>query len=157
MNAVCRNWSEKIAFCGGRYATLWCMQPRLNLWYSIFRVLIIIYPLFSFFSTRVLCFLNHPCFCGILLSLFSRFDPVLFFAAVYLPFSSTSLLQGMVCDPYANYVVQKIIDVADQEQRQTIILEIKTHAAQLKRWVSSPPTWNLSVRVAKLFDSGNIR
>lgn len=46
----------------------------------------------------------------------------------------TSLLQGMVCDPYANYVVQKIIDVADQEQRQTIILEIKTHAAQLKRW-----------------------
>lgn len=46
----------------------------------------------------------------------------------------TSLLQVMVCDPYANYVVQKIIDVADQEQRQTIIMEIKAHAAQLKRY-----------------------
>lgn len=39
----------------------------------------------------------------------------------------------MVCDPYANYVVQKIIDVADQDQRQTIIMEIRSHAAQLKR------------------------
>lgn len=46
----------------------------------------------------------------------------------------TSLLQVMVCDPYANYVVQKIIDVADQEQRATIIMEIRAHAAQLKRY-----------------------
>ncbi|CAM9938337.1 unnamed protein product, partial [Chrysoparadoxa australica] len=45
-----------------------------------------------------------------------------------------SLLQVMVCDPYANYVVQKIIDVADAEQRETIITEIKTHASQLKRF-----------------------
>lgn len=46
----------------------------------------------------------------------------------------TSLLQVMVCDPYANYVVQKIIDVADQEQRATIIMEIRAHAPQLKRY-----------------------
>ncbi|CAN0126372.1 unnamed protein product, partial [Phaeothamnion confervicola] len=45
-----------------------------------------------------------------------------------------SLLQVMVCDPYANYVVQKIIDVADETQRETIIDEIRTHAAQLKRY-----------------------
>lgn len=46
----------------------------------------------------------------------------------------TSLLQVMVCDPYANYVVQKIIDVADPEESQTIIMEIRAHAAQLKRY-----------------------
>ncbi|CAN0189797.1 unnamed protein product [Discosporangium mesarthrocarpum] len=46
----------------------------------------------------------------------------------------TSLLQVMVTDPYANYVVQKIIDVADVDQRQTIITEIRTHASQLKRY-----------------------
>ncbi|KAG5179434.1 armadillo-type protein, partial [Tribonema minus] len=45
-----------------------------------------------------------------------------------------SLLQVMVCDPYANYVVQKIIDVADAEQREGIITEIRAHAAQLKRY-----------------------
>jgi pumilio RNA-binding family len=40
----------------------------------------------------------------------------------------------MVCDPYANYVVQKIIDVADAEQREGIITEIRAHALQLKRY-----------------------
>jgi transcriptional regulator CtsR len=45
-----------------------------------------------------------------------------------------SLLQTMVCDPYANYVVQKIIDVADEEQREDIITEIRAHASQLKRY-----------------------
>jgi pumilio RNA-binding family len=40
----------------------------------------------------------------------------------------------MVCDPYANYVVQKIIDVADAEQREGIITEIRAHATQLKRY-----------------------
>eukprot|EP00612_Vaucheria_litorea_P004688 CAMPEP_0171469440 /NCGR_PEP_ID=MMETSP0945-20130129/11293_1 /TAXON_ID=109269 /ORGANISM="Vaucheria litorea, Strain CCMP2940" /LENGTH=797 /DNA_ID=CAMNT_0011998599 /DNA_START=153 /DNA_END=2547 /DNA_ORIENTATION=+ len=45
-----------------------------------------------------------------------------------------SLLQVMVCDPYANYVVQKIIDVADAEQREGIIMEIRAHSSQLKRY-----------------------
>lgn len=45
-----------------------------------------------------------------------------------------SLLQVMVCDPYANYVVQKIIDVADEEQREGIITEIRAHSTQLKRY-----------------------
>lgn len=73
----------------------------------------------------------------ILLPSLSPFPPPAPSRSVLLPlfFSRTSLLQVMVCDPYANYVVQKIIDVADQEQRQTIIMEIRAHASQLKRWV----------------------
>jgi len=45
-----------------------------------------------------------------------------------------SLLQQMVCDPYANYVVQKIIDVADDHQRIQIVNELRSHASQLKRY-----------------------
>mmetsp|Transcript_1950 Transcript_1950/g.2660 ORF Transcript_1950/g.2660 Transcript_1950/m.2660 type:complete len:1160 (+) Transcript_1950:323-3802(+) len=50
------------------------------------------------------------------------------------PNSRESLLQQMVCDPYANYVVQKIIDVADEDQRNRIVNELRANSAQLKRY-----------------------
>ena len=40
----------------------------------------------------------------------------------------------MMKDPYANYVVQKVIDVADEEDRNAIVEHIKSQATQLKRF-----------------------
>ncbi len=42
-----------------------------------------------------------------------------------------NLLQAMVCDPYANYVVQKMLDVATPEQHAAIVTEIKAHSSQV--------------------------
>ncbi|RHY12353.1 hypothetical protein DYB26_007058 [Aphanomyces astaci] len=43
-------------------------------------------------------------------------------------------LQVMMKDQYANYVVQKLIDVADANERDKMAAIIKTHAAHLKRY-----------------------
>ncbi len=43
-----------------------------------------------------------------------------------------NILQTMVCDPYANYVVQKMLDVATPEQHCAIIAEIKAHSTQVR-------------------------
>lgn len=37
-------------------------------------------------------------------------------------------------DQYANYVVQKIIDVVDDEQRRLLIQKIKPHIPSLKKY-----------------------
>ena len=43
-------------------------------------------------------------------------------------------LEIMMKDPYANYVVQKILDVCDSAQRELLISRIKPHVASLKKY-----------------------
>ena len=45
-----------------------------------------------------------------------------------------SKLQTMMKDPYANYVVQKLIDCADDHERDAMVQRIKAHASHLKRF-----------------------
>jgi hypothetical protein len=40
----------------------------------------------------------------------------------------------MMKDQYANYVVQKILDVVDEPQREMIIQRIKPHVHALKKF-----------------------
>jgi hypothetical protein len=40
----------------------------------------------------------------------------------------------MMKDQYANYVIQKIIDVVDDEQRELLIQKIKPHTLVLKKF-----------------------
>lgn len=44
------------------------------------------------------------------------------------------VLESMVRDPYANYVVQKVIDVSDERQRGAIIKYVKENIVQLRRY-----------------------
>lgn len=45
-----------------------------------------------------------------------------------------SALETMVRDPYANYVVQKVIDVSDEKQRGAILRYVKDNIQQLRRY-----------------------
>jgi pumilio RNA-binding family len=40
----------------------------------------------------------------------------------------------MMKDQYANYVIQKIIDVVDEEQRKLLMFKIKPHIPSLKKY-----------------------
>jgi hypothetical protein len=44
------------------------------------------------------------------------------------------VLESMVRDPYANYVVQKVIDVSDDRQRAAIVRYVKENIVQLRRY-----------------------
>lgn len=44
------------------------------------------------------------------------------------------VLESMVRDPYANYVVQKVIDVSDERQRGAIVRYVKENIVQLRRY-----------------------
>lgn len=48
------------------------------------------------------------------------------------------VLESMVRDPYANYVVQKVIDVADERQRAAILRYVRENISQLRRY--APPS-----------------
>jgi len=43
-------------------------------------------------------------------------------------------LETMMKDQYANYVIQKILDVCDQEQRERLIAQIRPHLSSLKKY-----------------------
>ena len=45
-----------------------------------------------------------------------------------------SALEAMVRDPYANYVVQKVIDVSDEKQRGAILRYVRDNIVQLRRY-----------------------
>jgi hypothetical protein len=60
------------------------------------------------------------------------FSNICFFAS-YLHFSSAPLF-AMMKDQYANYVVQKIIDVIDDHQREFLVQKIRPHLAALKKY-----------------------
>lgn len=44
------------------------------------------------------------------------------------------VLESMVRDPYANYVVQKVIDVSDEKQRAAIMRYVKDNINQLRKY-----------------------
>jgi hypothetical protein len=44
------------------------------------------------------------------------------------------VLESMVRDPYANYVVQKVIDVSDERQRAAIMRYVRENISQLRRY-----------------------
>jgi pumilio RNA-binding family len=44
------------------------------------------------------------------------------------------VLESMVRDPYANYVVQKVIDVSDERQRSAIMHYVRENIIQLRRY-----------------------
>lgn len=48
--------------------------------------------------------------------------------------SSQSALYVMMKHEFANYVVQKMIDVADQPQRKMLIAKIRPHVAALRKY-----------------------
>jgi hypothetical protein len=47
---------------------------------------------------------------------------------------STSPLVSMMKDQYANYVVQKMLDVVDDDQRELLVTKIKPHMQSLKKY-----------------------
>jgi hypothetical protein len=49
-------------------------------------------------------------------------------------FNSTSPLISMMKDQYANYVVQKMLDVVDGDQRDLLVAKIKPHLQSLKKY-----------------------
>ena len=48
--------------------------------------------------------------------------------------NSTSPLISMMKDQYANYVVQKMLDVVDGDQRDLLVAKIKPHLQSLKKY-----------------------
>ena len=54
----------------------------------------------------------------------------------------------MMKDQYANYVVQKMLDVVDDEQRVLLVTKIKPHLQSLKRYTYGR---HLLLKVEKLF------
>ena len=46
----------------------------------------------------------------------------------------TSPLISMMKDQYANYVVQKMLDVVDGDQRDLLVAKIKPHLQSLKKY-----------------------
>ena len=57
------------------------------------------------------------------------------------------VLESMVRDPYANYVVQKVIDVSDERQRGAICRYVKENIIQLRRYTYGK---HIIVRLEKL-------
>lgn len=52
----------------------------------------------------------------------------------YLSFSPHSALYTMMKDQFANYVVQKMIDVAEPVQRKLLMHRIRPHVATLRKY-----------------------
>jgi len=48
--------------------------------------------------------------------------------------TGSCVLENMVRDPYANYVVQKVIDVSDEKQRGAIIRYVRENIVQLRKY-----------------------
>ncbi len=57
------------------------------------------------------------------------------------------VLESMVRDPYANYVVQKVIDVSDERQRAAILRYVRENINQLRRYTYGK---HIIVRLEKL-------
>lgn len=52
----------------------------------------------------------------------------------YVPVLFRSGLQVMMKDQYANYVVQKMIDVSEPTQRKTLLHKIRPHMNSLRKY-----------------------
>ncbi|XP_010241847.1 PREDICTED: pumilio homolog 4-like [Nelumbo nucifera] len=63
-------------------------------------------------------------------------------------------LQAMMKDPFANYVVQKVLETCDDQSRELILSRIKVHLNALKRYTYGK---HIVARVEKLITAGERR
>lgn len=61
------------------------------------------------------------------------------------------LLQAMMKDQFANYVVQKVLETCDDQNRELILSRIKVHLNALKRYTYGK---HIVARVEKLIAAG---
>lgn len=57
-----------------------------------------------------------------------------FFTEMLMLFYRTLPLVTMMKDQYANYVIQKMLDVVDDDQRELLVNKIKPHLQSLKKY-----------------------
>ena len=57
-----------------------------------------------------------------------------FYLVVFFPLRHHSALYSMMKDQFANYVVQKMIDVAEPPQRKVLMHKIRPHIATLRKY-----------------------
>ena len=67
--------------------------------------------------------------------------------------ASEGPLQVMMKDQYANYVVRKLIDVADAEEREKMVVIIKTQANHLKKFNFGSGVAHVDILLAKMNNS----
>jgi hypothetical protein len=60
-------------------------------------------------------------------------------------------LQAMMKDQYANYVVQKVLETCDDQQRELLLSRIKVHLHALKKYTYGK---HIVARVEKLVAAG---
>lgn len=63
-------------------------------------------------------------------------------------------LQAMMKDQYANYVVQKVLEICNDQQRELILSRIKVHLTALKKYTYGK---HIVARVEKLVAAGEKR
>mmetsp|Transcript_27112 Transcript_27112/g.66497 ORF Transcript_27112/g.66497 Transcript_27112/m.66497 type:complete len:110 (+) Transcript_27112:1802-2131(+) len=61
-------------------------------------------------------------------------------------------LQAMMKDQFANYVVQKLLEVCDEEQRKQLLSRMKLHLPNLKKYTYGK---HIVVRVEKLITTNS--
>lgn len=62
-------------------------------------------------------------------------------------------VQAMMKDQFANYVVQKVLETCDDQQRELILSRIKVHLNALKKYTYGK---HIVARVEKLVAAGGI-
>jgi len=60
-------------------------------------------------------------------------------------------MQAMMKDQFANYVVQKVLEICDDQQRELILSRIKVHLNALKKYTYGK---HIVARVEKLVAAG---
>jgi uncharacterized membrane protein YheB (UPF0754 family) len=65
--------------------------------------------------------------------------------------SCSSYMQAMMKDQFANYVVQKVLETCDDQQRELILSRIKVHLNALKKYTYGK---HIVARVEKLVAAG---
>jgi len=63
----------------------------------------------------------------------------------------TYVVQAMMKDQFANYVVQKVLEICDDQNRELILSRIKVHLNALKRYTYGK---HIVARVEKLIAAG---
>lgn len=63
------------------------------------------------------------------------------------------IIQAMMKDQFANYVVQKVLETCDDQQRELILSRIKVHLNALKKYTYGK---HIVARVEKLVAAGGI-
>lgn len=72
----------------------------------------------------------------------------MFIVYLFFFFSSRSALNVMMKDQYANYVVQKMIDVAEPAQRKVLMHKIRPHLGSLRKYTYGK---HIIVKLEKFF------